>query len=274
MPARVWTENIRQEYEDYEGKVVSVKGKINFYAGHPELSVELMRPLNDGEFLVDEVCRTLDEETVKNDTESIRTMMKKVGDDGLRGFVGKILNSENLDKMDVLPVHISGHHNYRGGMLEHTMEVAFGAYFHAKTTAAVRRQPVDYDILITGALLHDLVTLFQVRSRGYGFYRAPFDGLLNGSQAYEILSDARKEFRISDEAFAHLIHIIDASHEGAEAKTLEAMAVKSANALSIEMNRLEDTFRNTDLYNRGGALNTYSRTLGREVYRFGRKDEA
>ena len=129
LPARVWTENIRQEYEDYEGKVVSVKGKINFYAGHPELRVELMRPLNDGEFLVDEVCRTLDEETIKNDTESIRTMMKKVGDDGLRGFVGKILNSENLDKMAVLPVHISGHHNYRGGMLEHTMEVAFGAYF-------------------------------------------------------------------------------------------------------------------------------------------------
>lgn len=55
------------------------------------------------------------------------------------------------------------HHAYRGGLLEHTLAVA------SLCREAVRLHPdLDYDLLITGALLHDVGKVFELRGE-YAF---------------------------------------------------------------------------------------------------------
>lgn len=87
---------------------------------------------------------------------------------------------------------------------------------------------------------------------------------------YDILTAARAEAKLPDNLFAHLLHIIEASHETGVAKTAEAMVVRSANLLSIEYNRLEDTLWSCKTES-GDCV--WSRTMEREVYRFGKEKQ-
>ena len=265
---RVWSDAIKAEYLDQAGKVMLVKGVVNFYAGRPELTVMLMREMEAGTFDLTEVIRSLSEEMLKKEVLSIENLMERIPDPAIGQYVKSICTSERIMEMGRLPVHLYGHHSYRGGLLEHTLEVSYGAFYHAKFVQGIRMKQADLSLLAAGALLHDIHVPEFIGKNGYSCYRKPFDGLIGLSSGLEVLKNARKEVAISKERFIHLLHIIEASHEdGPKPKTLEAMAVRSANALSIEMNQLEETFRNADIYHSDSKNYAWCRSLDREVYR-------
>lgn len=271
ISARVWADNIRSEYDSMEGQPVFVKGCVNFYAGRPEITVEMLRVVKDGEFELSELCRMVPEDIVNGDIHDMERLISSIKDESVRDFTVHILTKDRMLEMASLPVHLYGHHNYRGGLLEHTFEVAFGSYYHAKVTGAARRYPLDLDMIISGALLHDIAVINRIAHCGYGYRERAFSGIAGNFPLYEILAEARWQTGLSDMVFAHVSHIIEASHEDGVPKTAEAMMVRSANLLSIENNRLEDT-----LWSRRATCGdkVWSRVLERDVYRFGKEEDA
>ena len=59
------------------------------------------------------------------------------------------------DKFKVWPAAVTLHHAYTGGLLEHSVSVALGARDTAKHYEEFKI-PVDMDLVIAGALLHDI----------------------------------------------------------------------------------------------------------------------
>lgn len=269
ISGRIWADKIRSEYENMAGKPVFVKGAVNYYAGRPEITIEMLRVVKDDEFDLGELCRTIDPAAASRYIELMRSMMSKIENNLLRDFVGHVLTEDTLQEMAILPVDLHGHHNYRGGLLEHTFEVSWGAFFQTQATAPVRRYPINKDLVSAGALLHDIGVLNRIMHNGYGYRERAFNGLIGSLPLYNILTATRSESKLPDDLFAHLLHIIEASHESGIAKTAEAMAVRNANLLSIEYNRLEDTLWSCKVK---AGDSVWSRTLERDVYRFGKED--
>lgn len=74
----------------------------------------------------------------------------------LRDFVEAVFFKHNLwDKFKSWPAAVTLHHAYTGGLLEHSVSVAIGARDMAKHYAEFL-VPVNIDIVIAGALLHDI----------------------------------------------------------------------------------------------------------------------
>lgn len=272
IDAKVWAENIRPEYESYEGKVVSVKGRIGYYGGRAELIIELMQPLEKGCFVESEICRCPSEEVLQFCERQILSSISKIQDESLRNYVnGLYRESGMLDEMKELPVRADGqHHAYRGGLIEHVSEVTTMAFYQAKTAAIYRLDPLSLDMVLAGALLHDAAALIQTPV-GYGATLNDASRLMGCRYAaHSILNEGRQLHWILDEVFARLVHIVDASHEsGPQPLTIEAMIVQSANRLSITMGQYDDACQEVAKNNF-----VYSRKLKREIYRLGGQDSA
>ncbi len=267
MHAKMWADNMRPEYEGYGGLVVSIKGRIGFYGGRPELIIELMQPLEKDLYMEEEICRCPTEEMLKFCERQIITTIKKIQDGRLQSFVNDILLEQRaLNEMKELPVKIDGrHHAYRGGLIEHTSEVVTMAFYQSRSAEIYRNSPVDMDLVISGAIIHDIASIIQ-QPAGYG---ATIDDSLRlmgyRYMAHTILDDTRRRNWIPEDIYSRLLHITDSSHEaGPQPLTIEAMVVRSANLLSISMSQYDDACRGSQ---QGSFV--YSRELRREVYRVG-----
>lgn len=271
--AKVWSEKISMEYEGYRGQIVIVSGRINYFAGRPELSVEQLELATEGKFEILEAVKTLRNEKIQVYKDQISFMISQIETVELREFVLGILDISALEKMSELPVHICGHHSYRGALLEHVCEVMTASYYHAKSTVAIRDIKYDLDLVIAGAALHDIGSLINCKREGYGFAMSGSDRLLGTSySAHTLLNLARDRTPLDDTTFGLLLHIIDASHEKGEAQTLESMIVCDMNRLSAEMEMYENTCMMNECVFQNSEF-IWSKELKREISRMRRKNE-
>ena len=270
--AKIWSEKINMEYEGYRGQIVKASGRVNYYAGRPELSVEQLQLAKEGEYEAAEVVRTLRKEKIQVYKEQVASMIAQIGTEDIRLFVQGILDTDALGRMAELPVHVCGHHSYRGALLEHVCEVMTASYYQAKSTAAIRDIKYDLDLVIAGAALHDIGSLTRYRKDGYGFCISGSDRLSGDSYAaHTVLTKARERIPLDDVTFGILVHIIDASHECGEPQNMEAMIVRNMNRLSAELEMYESTcmtsecmFQNTEFM--------WSKELKKEISRLRRKN--
>ncbi len=179
IKAKIWSDHIQMEYEGYQGQIVIVKGTVTYYAGRPNLTVEKMQVMEE-KYDLSEICWTLSPEKIKVYKEQISTMLASITDKKLQKLCSLILNTDRIEHMSKLPVHLEGHHTYRGALLEHTCEVVTGAYFQIKSTAVVRYMPCSQDLVIAGALLHDVSSTLQIRESGFGFQMDNTDRISGG----------------------------------------------------------------------------------------------
>ena len=135
-----------------EGTIVKVKGSVRTYGENLQLTVERIRPaeaadsVSPAEFIprasfdIDALYETL---IVKIDS---------LQDPHLKHLLKTVFhNKETAEKVKTAPGGKLWHHAYAGGLLEHTMSVAAVC----ETVAAIY-PALNRDLLITGALLHDI----------------------------------------------------------------------------------------------------------------------
>lgn len=92
--------------------------------------------------------------------EFLETEFKKLIDeitrDDIKSFLNNVFFKHGLwENFRIWPAAYSLHHAYTGGLLEHSISVALGARDLAKHYEAFKI-PVDIDVVIAGALLHDI----------------------------------------------------------------------------------------------------------------------
>lgn len=263
--AKVWNENIQMEYEGMKGHIACVSGKVGFYAGKPVFSIGQMKLAKESEIEVSEIIRLLPDEKADVCLAQIKNIIDDVSSEELKAFLESILNEEMLCEAGKLPVRAKGHHSYRGGLLAHMCDVMVSSIAYAESTCFFRENGIDMDIVVAGALLHDIGSLLSFRRNGYLFVINDDDRLLGKDYIiHKVLYEAKEKSGLDDKLFAQVMHVIQASHGDAAPSTMEAMIVRKMNQLSAEVEIYENTCMFADMDREGFV---YSRELKREIWR-------
>lgn len=95
---------------------------------------------------------------VKSDflEDTFLSLIAQISHNKLRDFVDAVFFRHGLwEKFKIWPAAVTLHHAYTGGLLEHSVSVALGARDMARHYADFKI-PVSIDLVIAGALLHDI----------------------------------------------------------------------------------------------------------------------
>ncbi|HQN76562.1 MAG TPA: HD domain-containing protein [Methanomassiliicoccales archaeon] len=139
-----------------KGSVVHVKGKVTEYNNALEIHVnpssgDSVEVLKEGEYEMADFVASSSED-VEQMRSQLFTIMRKVKDAHLKQLLESFFGDEGFVKQFCLcPAAITHHSNYIGGLLEHTLRVAKTCEHYSQLYPEL-----DRDLLITGAILHDI----------------------------------------------------------------------------------------------------------------------
>lgn len=87
---------------------------------------------------------------------TFKSLIDEISRDEIRTFLNNVFFKHGLwEKYSTWPAAVTLHHAYSAGLLEHSLSVAIGARDMAKHYEEFK-VPVDIDIIVAGALLHDI----------------------------------------------------------------------------------------------------------------------
>lgn len=215
--------------------IIKGKGIVNTFRGAKQL-IGIDKELKG----VKEIIKNPREDNIPKNVENLNKLIDKINNQFLKRLVTDLVVNEPY--MKEAPGAVIHHHNYLGGLLEHTIEVAQMSYNLASVLPGA-----STDIAIAGALIHDIGKMDLYKFKDDSKFEIEYDqmnGLLEHItmgimriQEWElknkgILSDKEKEMLII------MKHII-LSHHGlleygspVTPKTLEASIVSKADGLS------------------------------------------
>lgn len=134
------------------GDVVKIRAGVETYRGSPQLKITALRPAHDSEYDPAQFVPV-----TPADTDALRqelaAMVDSVGDPDYQALLRAFFQDEELlERFCRAPAAKSNHHAYLGGLLEHTISIARLCRAFVETSST----PMDRDLLMAGALLHDI----------------------------------------------------------------------------------------------------------------------
>jgi 3'-5' exoribonuclease len=221
IEARVWSDVELLDGRFGEGDAVRVLGRVDKFRDRLQLDVRTLEPTE-----ADVVALT---PGLRRDADELDGFLEFLGTEvthlGLRTLVDRFLADDRLRaRLRELPASPELHHDYAGGLLEHTVAVATICRDAAQVHPRLRA-----DLLVAAALLHDIGRTLEL-GRAPTF-RATDEGRLLGHVQLGIrLIESRAE-KLDGDVLAELIHAVAVHHDGRAAKTAEAAVLYHANQL-------------------------------------------
>ncbi len=164
IEGKMW-DNVAEVMDTFErDDFVKVKGLIQIYHNRPQLTVHKMRRLEDSEVDYADYFPA----SVRDPSDmwrELRDITGAMGDVHLRALVNAVLDDPEIaQRYRKAPAAKQIHHAWLGGLLEHVLSLCqvcryLAAHYH-----------VDLDLLLAGAVLHDLGKIYELsydRSFGY-----------------------------------------------------------------------------------------------------------
>lgn len=184
--------------------------------------------------------------------------IKAVRTPGLRMLLETIFSGTTYERFVTNPAGMRMHHAYLGGLLQHSVDVTSLA-----VALAEQIEGVDKDLVIAGALLHDIGKIREI-SAEIGF---PYtsEGRLLGhiTMSCMMVQEAAAKLRLPSSRLEQLQHIL-LSHHGDNEKgspvacsTREAFVVHYADEINAVMNQF-------DVHD-GKSAWEFNRMLGRNI---------
>jgi 3'-5' exoribonuclease len=230
VPGVVWNDvNLLGARFD-QGDTVRVLGKVEAYGGRLQISVRDLERIEGGDPLELVPGSRRDADTLEGFLEFLTA---EIHHDGLRGLVSRVLDDPRLrERLRTAPASES-HHDYAGGLLEHTVAVATLC-----REAAQLHPRLNSDILLAAALLHDVGRTETFRP---GVTIAVTDeGRMIGHviAGVRVIDAAAREAGLGDDVLLPLLNAVAGHHgplEGRKLETPEAVALYHANALDARL---------------------------------------
>ena len=170
----------------------------------------------------------------------LQNLIKTVRNPGLRALLETIFSGAVYDKFIMNPAGMRMHHAYIGGLLQHSVDVAGIAIALAEQIGNV-----DKDLVVAGALLHDVGKLREISSQiGFPYTN---EGRLLGHIAMSVMmvQETAAKLKLPQARLEQLQHIL-LSHHGDNEKgspvvcaTKEAFIVHYADEIDAIMNQFE-----------------------------------
>lgn len=270
VDAMVWDDAERLDGLVGEADVVGVRGRVGSYQERLQITVEVMQPLEveDDELALFLPCSPRDRGVMERELDAT---IASVSDGPLRTLLNRCLGRGTAAgrAFRLHPAAKRNHHAYLCGLLEHSLSVA-GACDRLAGHYAAQGAPVDRDLLVAGALLHDLGKVRELsagRTFAYTDEGQLLGHILLGLQMVQ--AEAERISGLPRQRLVLLLHLI-ASHQGrlewASPKvpqTLEAMILHYADDLDAKMNSGLSLLGDTG----EGEWSGYDRHLERALFR-------
>jgi 3'-5' exoribonuclease len=221
IEARVWTDVELLDGRFGEGDAVRVLGRVDRYRDRLQLAVRSLEPAEE-----DVAALT---PGLRRDADELDGFLEFLGGElshaGLKELVGRFLGDELFrTRLRELPASPDVHHDYAGGLLEHTVAVATICRDAAQVHPRLRS-----DLLVAAALLHDAGRSVEL-GRAPNFRPTDEGRLLGHVQLGIRLIESRAE-TLERDALAELVHAVAVHHDPRAARTAEAAVLYHANQL-------------------------------------------
>ena len=210
------------------------EGKLQFLADY----IDLLPPGKDVSHLLPAASKGMEEYKKK-----FLKLVAQISRPPLRELLGEIFSGSRWERFIRNPAAKRFHHAYIGGLLEHSVDVAEMALAVAATAPGV-----DRDMVIAGALLHDIGKTEEI-SADIGFSYTEAGHLVGHITAGALIIDAaalQVQF-LSEAERKSLLHIV-LSHHGSRDKgspigcaTREAVIVHYADELNAVLQQFVET---------------------------------
>ena len=210
------------------------EGKLQFLADY----IDLLPPGKDVSHLLPAASKDMEEYKKK-----FLKLVAQISRPPLRELLGEIFSGSRWEQFIRNPAAKRFHHAYIGGLLEHSVDVAEMALAVAATAPGV-----DRDMVIAGALLHDIGKTEEI-SADIGFSYTEAGHLVGHITAGALIIDAaalQVQF-LSEAERKSLLHIV-LSHHGSRDKgspigcaTREAVIVHYADELNAVLQQFVET---------------------------------
>jgi 3'-5' exoribonuclease len=222
IEGRVWNDVDLLDARFGEGDAVRVLGRVERYRDRLQLDVRSIEaaPDEDPTGLAPAMRRDPDE------LEGFLEFLEgEISHSALRDVVASILGDPEIRRrLRALPAAPDGHHNYAGGLLEHTVGVATICRELCQLHPRLRS-----DLLLAAALLHDVGRTAEL-TPGPGF-RPTAEGRLLGHVHLGTRLIEAQSAALDPAARAELLHGVACHHDARAAKTAEAAVLYHANQL-------------------------------------------
>ncbi|SHH28406.1 3'-5' exoribonuclease YhaM family protein [Thermosipho atlanticus] len=226
------------------GNIIRTSGKVVVYDGRLQFNLLQDSPvivLKEGEYSIDrfvmEAKRSIDEIM-----DEIKKLIDSIKNVHLKRLLNEFFERDEsfLKKFKSVPAGAKVHHNYVGGLAEHSSTVAQLCDSVCKTY-----KNLDRDLLIAGALLHDIgkINDYKVTSKGI---EITTQGELIGHivSGYEMVKVKVKKMKVPEDISTKLLHMIISHHGELEwgspvvPKTPEAYVLHMIENMDSKLNRI------------------------------------
>lgn len=265
IEARVWESAERYAESAEPGGYVGVRGRVEYFQDRPQINVEHLEPVRVEPDELGLFMPRSARDPVEMNAE-LMDVIASVKDKPLRKLLRRLLGpkTETGQWFRQAPAASKHHHAYVGGLLEHTLSItklcnAFAAHYGPI---------IDRDLLITGALLHDIGKTREIATRAGFPYTS--EGKLLGHiiLGLEMVHDVGRKLELPEDRLRLVEHLV-AAHQGRyewqsprEPQTLEALLLHYADDTDAKMQQAMDLVRAGD-----EGWTDYSRSFRRSFFR-------
>ena len=165
VDAKMW-DNVAEVIDTFErDDFVKVKGLLQVFQNRPQLTIHKMARVLDADVDFADYFPASERDPAEMFAE-LRGIAASIQNLHLRALLDAFLDDEPLARMyRIAPAAKHVHHAYLGGLIEHVLSVC-----NLCRVAAAHYKYVDIDLLLTGAILHDVGKVAELtydRSFGY-----------------------------------------------------------------------------------------------------------
>ncbi len=266
VEARVWDNADQLESQAEEGNFVQVQAIAKPFREQMQLVINGLRQVPDAAVNLADFLPA-SPRPIAEMAHELELVLENIGVWPLQQLLRNIFQGEILEKFHRAPAAKKMHHAYIGGLLEHTLSIVGMAY-----KAAEHYPLLDRDMLVAGALLHDLAKIEE-----FDYARPPFSytdkGRLVGHLVLgvEMIRQAAQQVQgIDADLVDRLIHMV-LSHHGQYAfgspvlpMTPEAILLNQLDDMDAKMNYIQGLQKT--MQGEGWQWSEYQRPLERFLY--------
>ena len=165
LDAKMW-DNVSEIINEFErDDFVKVKGLVQVFHNKPQMTIHKMRRMDESEVQFCDYFPSSKRDAGEMWLE-LRAIIAAMLNPHLKRLLEAVLDDEEIARRyRIAPAAKQIHHAFLGGLIEHVLSVC-GL---AKATAA-HYPNIDCDLLITGAILHDIGKIYELNyERGFSY---------------------------------------------------------------------------------------------------------
>jgi 3'-5' exoribonuclease len=165
VDAKMW-DNVDQVIETFDrDDFVKVKGIVQIFQNRPQITIHNVRKIDVSEIEPADYFPSSRRDLGEMWTE-LRATVAAIGNPHLKALVEALLDDEDVARRyRRAPAAKQIHHAYLGGLIEHVLSLC------ALARAVAAHYPnIDYDLLLTGVVLHDIGKIDELNyERGFSY---------------------------------------------------------------------------------------------------------